>query len=660
MASQRDPIRIHRRDPDSPWVEVALPTEHEPLPHPLSSLIGREAEIAAIRAQLQGGARLLTILGPGGVGKTRLALAVAADLAAAYPDGVVFVSLAGIPQASLVLPALAARMGVRETLGRGLRDVLVSTLQGRHLLVVLDNLEHVLGAAPDIAHLLAACPRLAILATSRSPLRISGEQRFQTPPLGLPRADMPSDPDQLSGFPAVRLFTERAREVQSDFALTTDTSPMVADICRRLDGLPLAIELAAPWVRVLPLPALAAGLEQRLTMLHGGPEDQPARLRTMREAIAWSYTLLDEDQAQVFRRLSIFVDGLTLSAASSVGEWQSGQRVASDVATVSHVAILDVLAALIDASLVQAMTDEGDEPRFRLLETVREYGLERLAAAGEAEDIAQAHAVTMAAFVAAAEPNLLGPDEVRWQARCAAELGNLRAALSWAIDHDLEMALRMGGSLWAYWAWYQLAEGRRWLTLALSRDGKVAPRVRSRALTTQAALAVLEGDDSELEITQEALELARAAGDLSAEAVALWIRACGVMSGERISDAIPDLDAALQLRSFITSPTDRGWIAYARALRGAVEMILGDPDLGHVDYEAAIQEIREVGSPGLLIMFVWTGDMGDRCAETEVTPPLPQRILDRWWRPGGGYTPQTRRPSPRWAGWQPVRPPVRG
>jgi non-specific serine/threonine protein kinase len=262
------------------------------------------------------------------------------------------------------------------------------------------------------------------------------------------------------------------------------------------------------------------------------------------------------------------------------------------------------LAALIDASLVQAMTDEGDEPRFRLLETVREYGLERLAAAGEAEDLAQAHAVTMAAFVAAAEPNLLGPDEVRWQARCAAELGNLRAALSWAIDHDLEMALRMGGSLWAYWAWCQLAEGRRWLTLALSRDGKVAPRVRSRALTTQAALAVLEGDDSELEITQEALELARAAGDLSAEAVALWIRACGVMSRERISDAIPDLDAALQLRSFITSPTDRGWIAYARALRGAVEMILGDPDLGHVDYEAAIQEIREVGSPGLLIMFL--------------------------------------------------------
>jgi predicted ATPase/DNA-binding NarL/FixJ family response regulator len=595
--SQRDPVPLRPLDPRQPVADAAMPAERETLPRPLTVLIGREEERAAIRARLADGAPLLTLTGPGGVGKTRLALAVAADLADAYADGVVFVPLAAVPEAGLVLPALASALGVRETVERRLFDALIATLRGRQLLVILDNLEHVLGAAPEIARLLAACPGLTILATSRAPLNVSGEQRFQTPPLALPPPGGQIDPERLRNYSAIALFVERAREVRHDFALTPENAPAIADICQRLDGLPLAIELAAAWVRLLPLPALAAGLEQRLALLHGGPKDQPARLRTMREAIAWSYALLTARQAQLFRRLSIFVGGFTLGAAEAINDQQSPVT-------------LDVLVALVDTSLVQVMPDDGGEPRFQLLETVREFGLEQLAASGDAEQIAAVHASVMLAFAEAAEPNLLGPEEVRWQDRCAAELGNLRAALAWAIDHDLEMALRIGGALWVYWAWYQLAEGRRWLTRACEQPAENVPSlVQSRARCTQASLAALEGDvDATIEIGQMALDLARSAKDPVAEAMAHWMIGCAALFtevvAEVVADAIPSLDAALRLFPAAITPSERARAAYARSHRGSVALVLGDEALGRACYDAAVAEARQVESPGVLILIL--------------------------------------------------------
>jgi predicted ATPase/DNA-binding NarL/FixJ family response regulator len=487
--------------------------------------------------------------------------------------------------------------------------------------------------------LLAACPGLTILATSRAPLNISGEQRFQTPPLALPPPGGQIDPERLRNYSAITLFVERAREVRHDFALTPENAPAIADICQRLDGLPLAIELAAAWVRLLPLPALAAGLEQRLALLHGGPKDQPARLRTMREAIAWSYALLNARQAQLFRRLAIFVGGFTIEAAEAVGGdgltalggvgptglSGEGDEMGQPTLPLSSLSVasspkakpsppersdapsvLEVLAALVDTSLVQVAPDDGGEPRFQLLETVREFGLEQLAASGEAEQVARVHAETVAAFVEAVEPNLLGPDEVRWQDRCSAELGNLRAALAWALDHDLEMALRIGGSLWVYWAWYQLAEGRRWLTRAFNQPAADVPAlVQSRARTTQAALAALEGDvDATIEIARMAVQLAQEAEDPGAEAVAHWMLACGSLYGEDVAKGIPDLDAALRLFPLATLPNDRGWHAYAWSTRGAVAMVLGDEEHGRALYEAALLEARKVGSPGLLMLFM--------------------------------------------------------
>jgi predicted ATPase/DNA-binding CsgD family transcriptional regulator len=596
-ASRPDPVPLRPIAPAPAPDGAPHHAERGSLPRPLTALIGREQERAMIGALLRDGVRLLTLIGSGGVGKTRLAVAVASDVAGDYRDGAVFVPLAGVPEAALVLPALAAALGVREMIERPLLEALTGAMRGRRLLVVLDNLEHVLGAAPEIARLLAACPDLTILATSRAPLRIHGEQRFQTPPLSLPPREALDDATRMSDFGAVALFVQRAREVRHDFALTTETALPIAEICRRVDGLPLAIELAAAWVRVLSLPALAAGLEQRLALLRGGPEDQPARLRTMREAIGWSYDLLAADEARLFRRLAIFAGGFTLEAAEDVGG--DGRDSPST---------LDLLARLIDTSLVQPMPEDGGEPRFQLLETVREFALEQLAASGEAPAVAAAHAAAMRAFAEQVEPMLLGPEEIRWHARCDAELGNLRASLSWAVVHDGETALRILGPLWVYWAWYQLAEGRRWFARVRAGTETLPDVARSRALSTHAALTALEGDTvATIEMAQAARALARDAGDPAAEALAQWIAGCGFLYAENVADAIPSLDTALRLFPRATIPTDRAWGAYARSHRGAVAMVLGETDLGFSLYEAALEEARLVGSPGIILLIL--GDL---------------------------------------------------
>ncbi|MGH2616368.1 MAG: ATP-binding protein, partial [Thermomicrobiales bacterium] len=463
-------------------------------PTTLPPLIGREQEVAAVLALVhEPGRHLITLTGPGGVGKTRLALAVAKEIEPEFADGAVFVPLAAVSDPALVIPTIARALEIRDTRERSLAEALLVALRDRHLLLVLDNFEHLMlpgmTAAASVAHLLQACPTVTAFVTSRAPLHLSGEQRFLTPPLALPAVDAVLSVDTLDNFGAIAFFVERARWVSHNFVLSEDNAAAIADICRQLDGLPLAIELAAPWIRALTAEELLQRLEHRLPLLQGGADDQPARLRTMRDAIAWSYDLLTVDEAQLFRRLAVFVGGFTLEAVERIACVESPIAIAEPAAHSSSSRFpppattdpLDLLAGLIDKGLLQPTQLETQESRFTLLETVREFALERLAESGEAGVIESAHAAYVRDLTERAEPHLLGPQERRWHARCDAELGNLRAALAWALEHDVEAALRIGAALWAYWAWHHLAEGRRWLTDALARSETQPDLLRTRA-----------------------------------------------------------------------------------------------------------------------------------------------------------------------------------
>src|SRR5829696_6067696 len=366
---------------------TASPERLCPPPIPPTPLVGREQEVASACALLrrpdgEAGTKLLTLTGPGGVGKTRMALALAAELAPEFADDVAWVELAPVRDPDLVAAAVARALGVHETGDQPVAEALVAFIANRRLLLVLDNLEHVLAAAPLVAQLLAAGPRLTVLATSRARLRLRGEQELPIPPLAVPVTDETPPPlEGLAGVAAIRLFTERAQEVLPDFALTAENAASVAAICRRLEGLPLALELAAARIKLLPPAALLSRLERRLPLLSGGARDLPHRQQTMRDAIAWSHDLLTADEQAVFRRLAVFAGGFTLDAADWVAGAQ-GRRVAGAFSPPPHYAatpppiipsVLDVVASLSDQSLVRSLSPTGSEPRLALLETIREY-----------------------------------------------------------------------------------------------------------------------------------------------------------------------------------------------------------------------------------------------------------------------------------------------
>jgi predicted ATPase/DNA-binding XRE family transcriptional regulator len=495
-------------------------------PIPPTSLVGREHELAVACALLRrpegtARARLVTLTGPGGVGKTRLALAIAAELATDFDDGVIWVDLGPIRDPGLVPAAVARALGVRETGDKPLAEMLVTAVARRHLLLVLDNLEHLLPAAPLVAELLAAGPRLAVLTTSRARLRLRGERELPVPPLALPAAEKADIPLRgVAGVAAVQLFVERAGEVQPGFTLTDENADAIIDICRRLDGLPLAIELAAARIKVLPPPELRHRLRQRLPLLSAGARDLPLRQQTMRGAIAWSHDLLTEEEQALFRRLAVFAGGCTLAAAEWVFALGSS---ASDQDPVAESDVVDLVASLIDQSLLRTTVTATGESRYAMLETVRDYGLERLGESAESEAVRRAHASYFLALAEEAEPELTGPAQGSWLEQLAIEHDNLRTALAWALDGaDTRTAMRLVGALWRFW-WLRgyLSEGRAYAEAAAIQDGGTATE-RAKALYAAGSLAQEQGDYGPAAPLLEAgMAAAREAGDHAIAALCL-------------------------------------------------------------------------------------------------------------------------------------------
>ena len=565
--------------------------------------LGRQREVAGVAAPLRDPAvRLLTLTGPGGVGKTRLALAAAREVLEDFPHGVWFVELAPLADPELVSAAIADVLGVRAEPGRSLVSALAAHLATKHALLVLDNLEHLLEAATVVAELLGGTEHLKVLATSRAPLHLRAEREYPVPPLGLPRRRPPPTSEQLSQFEAVRLFIDRAHAVAPDFVVDNANAPAVAEICWRLDGLPLAIELAAARVKLLPPTALLKRLERRLPVLMGGARDLPARQQTLHNTIAWSFDLLSPDEQALFRRLAVFAGGCTFDAAEAVANL-SGE-----------LDLFDGLASLIDKSLVrQAAAPRGD-PRFLMLETIRDYAWERLNESGEREAIQEAHAAWCLAI------SEQWPVEERYRFEeeqtelLEAEHDNLRVALTWLEEQeDWSRGLRLASAMGSFWfARAYLTEGSDWLQRLLAHRDEVAPAVVTDAQRWAALLALFLGDipaadamladalaavpeiaedrglcwtlfirgllaefsgddDTAVGRYQEALAVARDKGDLGAETVVLTcLGDCAYRRGDLEQAAVLTTDAAAIARRgrltfyLVFALTTAGYVALAR------------------------------------------------------------------------------------------------
>jgi predicted ATPase/DNA-binding CsgD family transcriptional regulator/transcriptional regulator with XRE-family HTH domain len=591
------------------------------LPSARTSFVGREQLMADLRRRLtpsDRNGRLLTLTGPGGTGKTRLALEAADATHELYTDGACFVELAPITDPHLVASTIAQALGAPDAGQLAALERLKRYLRDRHLLLILDNFERVLDAAPEIAELVDACTRLQVMVTSRAPLRLSAEQELAIPPLALPDASS-NTIVILEQCESVRLFVERARAVKADFGLTDNNASAVGEICRRLDGLPLAIELAAARTRLLDPRAMLARLERPLPLLTGGARDAPFRQQTLRNAIAWSYDLLETKEQLVFRLLSAFVGGTSLDAACAVCA-----PVLADAGE-----MIDLVDSLVAKNLLRTVAAHAGEVRVDMFETIREFGLQQLASSGELEPARRRHAGYFLALAHAAEPGLAGPAARAWLDRLDLEHDNLRAALEWSLSESApggEMAQEMAGVLARYW-WLagHFGEGRRWLARALAA-APAASQARIRALHGAGWLAHFQRDSAAARtLLEESLALAEQRQNR-------WWQAWVLHGLGRVAyfdyDAVAARDLGERSLAIAEQLGDSWLIAWAVHLLGLAAYIAHDYPMAQAYYDRSLAIRRELGHlDGIVILLYLKGIVSERSGDVRAALALYREAL---------------------------------